>query len=102
MASSPPLFETIACPLCGAREYVVVRRSSYPASITAKELGHMYSASSAHVLMDQVVECNSWSLEYVNPRPDPEIGSIPSAWNQAAGWPIMDAALMALIYARAF
>ncbi len=73
MPLNQQLFETIACPLCGGREFTVVRRSQYPDNVTAAELSRLYSASSAHVLMDQVVECGNCSLEYVNPRPDQAI-----------------------------
>jgi 2-polyprenyl-3-methyl-5-hydroxy-6-metoxy-1,4-benzoquinol methylase len=36
-------------------------------------VAQLYSASSAHELMDQVVQCNNCSLEYVNPRPRADV-----------------------------
>ena len=63
------LFETIDCPLCGADGWDLVRASTYPPSITADDIRRFYSASSAHVLNDQVVRCTSCALVYVNPRP---------------------------------
>src|SRR5580693_2076207 len=73
MTLSPELFETIPCPLCSGTDTDVVRPSQYQSGITAADLKKLYSASSAHVLMDQVVRCRSCSLVYVNPRPDPEL-----------------------------
>lgn len=67
------LFETIVCPLCGSDRWEVVRASRYPPSINAEDIRKLYSASSAHVLTDQVVRCNSCSLVYVNPRPASEL-----------------------------
>jgi 2-polyprenyl-3-methyl-5-hydroxy-6-metoxy-1,4-benzoquinol methylase len=78
---SADLFETIVCPLCGSDRMDVVRPSRYPAAITAQDISELYSASSAHILKDQVVRCQSCSLIYVNPRPLSEltIGSYASA-----------------------
>jgi 2-polyprenyl-3-methyl-5-hydroxy-6-metoxy-1,4-benzoquinol methylase len=63
------LFEEIACPLCGANDYAVIKPSRYPAHITAQDLSRSYSASSAHELLDQVVRCRQCTMQYVNPRP---------------------------------
>jgi SAM-dependent methyltransferase len=75
------LFETILCPICGSDGMEVVRPSRYPASITAEDINALYSASSSHILKDQVVQCQGCSLIYVNPRPLTEltIGSYSSA-----------------------
>jgi len=81
MTLSPELFETIPCPLCSGTDTDVVRPSRYQSGITAADLKKLYSASSAHVLMDQVVRCRSCSLVYVNPRPDPEL--IISSYSEA-------------------
>jgi len=62
------LFETISCPLCGADAFETVKESRYPPSISPEEIGHWFSASSDHLLLDQVVRCQSCSLAYVNPR----------------------------------
>lgn len=68
-ADADRLFEAIDCPLCGSDQSAVVRASSYPDSVTADDIRGLYSASSAHGLMDRVVRCKSCSLVYVNPRP---------------------------------
>jgi SAM-dependent methyltransferase len=68
MAISPALFETIQCPICSGTGSDIVRPSAYPAGLTVAEVGKLYSASSSHILMDQVVRCHSCSLVYVNPR----------------------------------
>jgi SAM-dependent methyltransferase len=76
MAQTPSgtqLFETIACPLCGSMDMAVIRASTHPPSITADDLRKLYSASSSHQLDDQVVECSSCSLLYVNPRAASEL-----------------------------
>lgn len=67
--SADQLFETIACPLCGAEEWQLVRASTYGPDVTADDIRQFYSASSSHVLNDQVVCCTSCRLVYVNPRP---------------------------------
>jgi SAM-dependent methyltransferase len=67
------LFESIPCPLCGAAGFQVVRKMSYPPQITLEDIRKLYSASSAHMLMDQVVQCDSCAMQYVNPRPTPNI-----------------------------
>jgi 2-polyprenyl-3-methyl-5-hydroxy-6-metoxy-1,4-benzoquinol methylase len=51
----------------------VAHSSRYTAGITAPELRKLYSASSAHALMDQVVQCRTCALVFVNPRPDPQL-----------------------------
>ena len=66
MTLPPDLFETIACPLCGAADAEIARLSRYESGITAAELRKLYSASSAHVLMDQVVLCRTCALVFVN------------------------------------
>jgi SAM-dependent methyltransferase len=71
--SANELFETIICPLCGADGWDVVRASRYSSSVSAGDIRKLYSASSAHVLTDQVVKCTSCSLVYVNPRPASEL-----------------------------
>src|SRR5579872_5502646 len=71
--SANQLFETIVCPLCGDDRWDLVRASTYAPSITAEDIRKLYSASSAHVLTDQVVRCTSCSLVYVNPRPASEL-----------------------------
>ncbi len=73
MPTAENLFETISCPLCGADEYDVVHTASYPPEISEADIQKLYSASSAHMLTDQVVRCRSCTLQYVNPRPDPKI-----------------------------
>lgn len=73
MTESPTLFESIPCPLCGSSRFQVIRKSGYPAGVTAEELSQAYSASSHQELMDQVVECSDCQMQYVNPRVNPEV-----------------------------
>jgi 2-polyprenyl-3-methyl-5-hydroxy-6-metoxy-1,4-benzoquinol methylase len=67
------LFETIPCPLCGEAKFEVVKPSKHPEGVNENDLRQTYSASSNHLLLDQVVECESCSFHYVNPRPSPEL-----------------------------
>ncbi len=62
------LFETIPCPLCGSSDFELKLPATYPAAITPEELKGMFRASSDHELLDQLVQCRSCSLMYVNPR----------------------------------
>jgi hypothetical protein len=41
--------------------------------VTADDLARLYSASSDHILMDQVVRCRNCDFQYVNPRLKPEL-----------------------------
>jgi SAM-dependent methyltransferase len=69
----PSLFQQIPCPLCASTNFRVLKSGKYPADITEAALRGSYSASSSHQLLDQVVECVDCSMQYVNPRPLPEI-----------------------------
>ncbi len=62
------LFESVACPLCGSNDFDVKLPSRYPSAIDAEELKRMFRASSDHPLLDQLVQCRSCSMVYVNPR----------------------------------
>jgi len=73
MPTSEQLFQTIPCPLCGSSEFKVRRKSQYPASINREQLKQIFRASSDHILMDQVVQCRSCDLVYVNPRLHPDV-----------------------------
>ena len=75
------LFEQIACPVCGVSDYQVIKASRYPSNVTAADLHRLYSASSSHHLLDQVVACRQCTMQYVNPRPraDLIIGSYADA-----------------------
>jgi SAM-dependent methyltransferase len=73
MLSVSSLVETIACPVCAGAAFDVVRPARYPESVDAAHLARLYSASSNHILMDQVVRCRNCGLQYVNPRPKPEL-----------------------------
>src|ERR1700722_14944054 len=73
---SPPtaaLFQVIPCPLCDAVESDVVKPSRYPEELTAEDVKRLFSASSDHKLLDQVVRCRNCNLVYVNPRLDVEL-----------------------------
>jgi 2-polyprenyl-3-methyl-5-hydroxy-6-metoxy-1,4-benzoquinol methylase len=62
------LFETSPCAVCGEEQYTVLRSANYPPNLTQEALAHVYSASSQHVLLDQIVKCNNCELIYLNPR----------------------------------
>jgi SAM-dependent methyltransferase len=59
--------------VCAGGKFDVVRPSRYPEFVTVDDLAQLYSASSNHILMDQVVRCRTCGLCYVNPRPRPEL-----------------------------
>lgn len=73
MTSAGALFETIPCPLCGQADHEVRKPSRHAPGVTADDLRRAYSASSAHQLLDQVVRCRGCSMQFVNPRPNPEL-----------------------------
>lgn len=73
MAKLQALLETIPCPVCGGRQHDVVRKAAYPPDITPAALQGFYSASSHQRLIDQVVACRDCGMQFVNPRPDPEV-----------------------------
>lgn len=70
---SQPLFQQILCPLCGHPDFVVLKPSRHPANTSAEQLRQSYSASSSHQLLDQVVQCRACEMQYVNPRPRPDL-----------------------------
>lgn len=61
------------CPLCGAHHYTVLQLAKYADGVSEKSLRQAFSASSDHVLMDQLVQCDDCSLVYLNPRIPQEI-----------------------------
>lgn len=63
-----PLTEVVACPVCGKREYKVIRGATYDAGISLQDLRQMYCASSDKGLLDQLVRCLGCGLVYLNPR----------------------------------
>jgi 2-polyprenyl-3-methyl-5-hydroxy-6-metoxy-1,4-benzoquinol methylase len=60
--------EATRCPLCNNPTFKVIYPSRYPQQITREELLQLYSSSSDHKLMDQMVECSRCSFLYLNPR----------------------------------
>ena len=65
--------EEIPCPACQAKEYTVLQPPQYPSGLSNENLRAVYLASSDRVLMDQLVQCRSCSLVYLNPRIGQEI-----------------------------
>jgi 2-polyprenyl-3-methyl-5-hydroxy-6-metoxy-1,4-benzoquinol methylase len=59
--------------LCGDARFEVIKPSKYAEGVSENELRQAYSASSNHLLLDQVVRCGSCSFHYVNPRPSQEL-----------------------------
>ena len=68
-----PLFEYKNCPICDSQSYKVISNATYPKNINKNDLMDMYSSSSDHILMDQLVECEECSLKYINPQVSDEI-----------------------------
>jgi 2-polyprenyl-3-methyl-5-hydroxy-6-metoxy-1,4-benzoquinol methylase len=66
-------FVAVDCPLCGSPDYIVLVPSKYHDDMVDAELRGLYSASSDHVLLDQIVRCRSCDLIYVNPRIDSKL-----------------------------
>jgi 2-polyprenyl-3-methyl-5-hydroxy-6-metoxy-1,4-benzoquinol methylase len=64
----PQLLESTLCPLCSQDRFKVLRQAHYPDGLTREELLSIYSSSSDHMLMDQLVRCASCTLVYLNPR----------------------------------
>ncbi len=64
---------TIPCPLCGSSSYKTVRPAAYTSDITVEAFRNAFRSSSDHVLLDQLVRCDSCSLVYINPRVSEEI-----------------------------
>lgn len=67
------LFQSIPCPLCGADDFSILKKSGYPDNTSLETIRQAYSASSSHKLLDQVVQCRRCTMQYVNPRPKDEI-----------------------------
>ena len=65
--------EEIPCPVCRTKKYTVLQPAQYPSGLSNENLREVYLASSDRVLMDQLVQCRSCSLVYLNPRIDQEI-----------------------------
>jgi 2-polyprenyl-3-methyl-5-hydroxy-6-metoxy-1,4-benzoquinol methylase len=65
--------ETGTCPICGTREYSVIREAAYPQNLSHEALLKIYCSSSDHSLMDQLVCCKGCQLVYLNPRVKKEI-----------------------------
>lgn len=60
-------YETVACAICGSREYKVV----YPATrkvVSQDQIIAMFKSSGDEPLTEQMVQCTQCGLLYVNPR----------------------------------
>lgn len=60
--------ERVDCPICGPRDYRVLRQASYPAGLDEVQLLEVYRSSGDRRLMDQLVSCRGCNLVYLNPR----------------------------------
>ena len=67
------LFQRTCCPLCGSGESDILKPSKYPPNLTREILLKSYSASSSHLLLDQLVQCRQCTMQYLNPRPNDDI-----------------------------
>ena len=65
--------EEVVCPICSTALYKVLRPASYPSTLEPKQVLEIYRSSSDCVLLDQLVQCLSCSLVYLNPRMKTEL-----------------------------
>ena len=68
-----PWTEEVPCPICSSAVYKILRPAGYPSTLEPKQLLEIYCSSSDCVLLDQLVQCLSCSLIYLNPRMKAEI-----------------------------
>lgn len=74
-------FTKIKCPICKNHDFKVIVEASYPSDLSLDELKKFYCSSSDSKLFDQLVECKSCNLIYINPQLKKEI--IESAYSEA-------------------
>jgi SAM-dependent methyltransferase len=67
------ILEYVNCNICGGTEYHKIKDSSYGSNLTLSEFIEFYSSSSETKLLDQLVQCVSCSLIFVNPRISTEL-----------------------------
>lgn len=67
------ILEYVACNICGSVEHRKIKASNYGNNSTLAEFMEFYSSSSETKLLDQLVQCTSCSLIYVNPRVSTEL-----------------------------
>ena len=60
--------ENINCPICNISNFKVVKQSNYRKFRNFDELLETYKSSGDEKLVDQLVQCNSCALNYLNPR----------------------------------
>lgn len=67
------LFESIACPLCGGKEFATIFEAKSSASLSSADFLSLYRSSSDAELHERLVECRHCNLGFLNPRVLPEI-----------------------------
>lgn len=67
------ILEHVDCNICGSTEQRNIKASNYGKILTLPEFIKFYSSSSETKLLDQLVQCTSCSLIYVNPRVSTEL-----------------------------
>jgi len=67
------ILEYVDCNICGSIEHRKIKASNYGKNTTLAEFMEFYSSSSETKLLDQLVQCTSCSLMYVNPRVSTEL-----------------------------
>jgi 2-polyprenyl-3-methyl-5-hydroxy-6-metoxy-1,4-benzoquinol methylase len=60
--------ENINCPNCFDNSFKIIKASNYRTINNLENLENVYKSSSDDFLMDQLVECKSCDLQYLNPR----------------------------------
>ncbi len=65
--------EEINCPCCFRNSFKILKNSNYQKIENLEKLKEIYKSSSNDLLIDQLVECNYCSFQYLNPRIKSEI-----------------------------
>ena len=60
--------EKINCPCCYKNSFKIIKNSNYKNIDNLEKLKNVYKSSSDDLLIDQLVECDFCSFQYLNPR----------------------------------
>ena len=60
--------EKINCPSCSKDSYKILNNSNYKNIDSVEKLNEVYKSSSDNILIDQLVQCDYCSFQYLNPR----------------------------------
>lgn len=62
------LLQSVDCVCCGSHDYTVIHNPEKIDNLTREDLLKVYKSSSDEKLLNQLVECESCGLAYLNPR----------------------------------